>query len=143
MAALRAVYKIYGSVSHELPYFMARVSAGKPSSEHDYVESRIDLIRHLVKHPRSTFIVPVDGYSMEGSGIAPGDLLVVDRAAEPNAKSIVIVDVDGELTVKRLSKVGGHLWLVPDNKKHKPVKVRRGQSCTVWGVVVWILKKAG
>ena len=40
-----------------------------------YLEGRLDLNRHVVRRPTSTFFIKVEGDSMEGEGIFDGDLL--------------------------------------------------------------------
>jgi uroporphyrinogen-III synthase len=58
------------------------VSAGCPSPADDYLERKLDINEHLIKHEAATFFVRVKGDSMIGAGIRSGDLLVVDRALE-------------------------------------------------------------
>ncbi|HEX8653076.1 MAG TPA: translesion error-prone DNA polymerase V autoproteolytic subunit [Pyrinomonadaceae bacterium] len=124
-----------------VPLFQATIPAGKPESIDEPLEGRIDFNKYLIKHPNQTFAVRAAGDSMEDAGINPGDLLVVDRAQEPSPNSVVIVDVDGELTVKRLSKVGKRLWLIPDNKSLRPKEILGEQKCNIWGVVTYVIKK--
>ena len=78
-----------------LPLFASRVPAGFPSPADDYVDQRLDLNTHLVEHPAATFFTRVSGHSMRGAGIHDGDLLIVDRALEPQDGRIVIAAVNG------------------------------------------------
>ncbi|HJR06217.1 MAG TPA: translesion error-prone DNA polymerase V autoproteolytic subunit [Pyrinomonadaceae bacterium] len=121
------------------PLFLASVSAGFPSPAEDYIEGRLDLNRHLIKHPAATFFVRVAGDSMIGSGIHPGDILVVDRALEPQDSNVVIAVVDGELTVKRISQRHGKLFLVPDNQAYQPLEILEEMEFEVWGVVTSVI----
>jgi DNA polymerase V len=121
------------------PLFLAAVSAGFPSPAEDYIEGRLDLNKHLIKHPAATFFVRVAGDSMTGAGIHPGDILVVDRALEPRDASVVIAVVDGELTVKRLSRRDGRLYLVPDNSLYQPLEILEAMEFEVWGVVTSVI----
>lgn len=125
-----------------LPVFKSGISAGKPESVDGALIEDVDLNKHLIKSPRSTYGLTAYGESMLEEGIDTGDLLIVDRDAMPTERSIVIVEVDGEFTVKKLSLVGRRLWLVPGNKNFKRTEVKRGQECKVWGVVTFIIKKA-
>ncbi len=111
------------------------VSAGFPSPAADYMEKGLDLNELLVDNPVSTFFVRVEGESMTGAGIYPGDILVVDRAQEPVAGSIVIAALDGEMTVKRLRLNNGRVFLVPENPEFDIIPVRREQDLNIWGVV--------
>jgi len=116
------------------------VPAGSPVPLADYIEGRLDLNRHLIKHPTATFFVRVAGDSMLGAGIHPGDILVVDRALEAQDRQIVIAVVDGELTVKRLSRQpGGRMLLLPDNDAYQPLEIQSGMEFEVWGVVTAVV----
>jgi DNA polymerase V len=121
------------------PLFLASVSAGFPEPAEDYIEGRLDLNRHLIKHPAATFFVRVAGDSMIGAGIHPGDILVVDRAIEPQDSNVVIAVIDGELTVKRISQRGGKLFLVPDNQAYQPLEIQEEMEFEVWGVVTSVI----
>jgi DNA polymerase V len=121
------------------PLFLASVSAGFPSPAEDYIEGRLDLNRHLIKHPAATFFVRVAGDSMIGAGIHPGDILVVDRALEPQDSNVVIAVIDGELTVKRISQRHGKLFLVPDNQAYEPLEIVEAMEFEVWGVVTSVI----
>jgi DNA polymerase V len=121
------------------PLFMVSVSAGLPSPAEDYIEGRLDLNRHLIKHPAATFFVRVAGDSMIDAGIHPGDILVVDRALEAQDKSVVIAVLDGELTVKRISRRDGKIFLVPDNRAYEPLEIRPDMEFEVWGVVTSVI----
>jgi DNA polymerase V len=57
---------------------------------------------------------------MREAGIHSGDVLIVDRALTPCDGSVIIAIVNGELTVKRLSKRHGKLILVPENNQYPP-----------------------
>ncbi|WP_309472305.1 S24 family peptidase, partial [Klebsiella pneumoniae] len=48
--------------------------------------------------PRNTYFLRVEGNSMEDARIHDGDVLVVDRALEPEHGSIVIAAVDNEVS---------------------------------------------
>lgn len=118
-----------------LPIFNT-VPAGSPEPIDEYLEGEIDLNEELIRRPLSTFGVRVTGESMIDDGIHPGDLLIVDRSLVPTSQDIVVVLIDNELTVKRLSWVGNTLWLVPSNSMFLPSEVKQGQDCQVRGVVL-------
>ena len=59
-----------------LPIFSSTVSAGFPSPADDFLEGSIDLNQYLISNPSSTFLVRVQGESMLGAGIFPGDVLI-------------------------------------------------------------------
>ncbi|WP_404788478.1 LexA family protein [Altericista sp. CCNU0014] len=118
-----------------LPFYLVAVAAGMPSAAEDYVEGKIDLNRHLIKNPSSTFLVRVTGDSMIGAGIHSGDVLVVDRALEPVQNKIVIAVLDGELTVKRILYEQNRVYLMPENPNYPAICIEEGMELQVWGVV--------
>lgn len=126
-------------VSYPLPLFLEPVSAGFPSPAGDYVEGRLDLNQHLIRHPAATFFVRVTGDSMIGAGIHSGDILIVDRAVEPTDGKVVVVALDGELTVKRLSRSNGRVVLVPENDRYSPIEITAERQFEVWGVVTTVI----
>lgn len=76
------------------------VRAGFPSPAQDYVTGSIDLNRELIRHPATTFYARASGDFMKDCGIDDGDLLVIDKALEPQNGDIVVVFIDGEFTLK-------------------------------------------
>ena len=117
----------------------ARVPAGFPSPAEDHVEGRLDLNRHLIRHPAATFFVRASGDSMLGAGIHPGDLLVVDRSLEPAHGKVVIAVVDNELTVKRLEVRDGRVRLLAENDRYPPIACAEGADLQIWGVVTSVV----
>ena len=134
-----AVYAPDLSTRYALPIFLGRLPAGFPSPADDYLEGKLDLNRHLIKHPAATFFVRVTGDSMIGAGIHSGDLLVVDRSLEPADKNVVVAVLDGELTVKRLFKQNGILRLLPENLNYQPIEIAPQQTIEIWGVVTSVI----
>lgn len=124
----------------KLPLYASRLRAGFPSPADDYLESKIDLNLYLAEHPAATFLVRVDGDSMIGAGIFPGDIAIVDRSlVDSDVKAmhnkIVLAVLDGEFTIKRLSVKGKAVLLVPENEKYEPIVVNEGSDFAIWGVV--------
>ena len=134
-----AVYAPDLSTRYALPIFLGRLPAGFPSPADDYLEGKLDLNRHLIKHPAATFFVRVTGDSMIGAGIHSGDLLVVDRSLEPADKNVVVAVLDGELTVKRLFKQNQVLRLLPENLNYQPIEIAPQQTIEIWGVVTSVI----
>jgi DNA polymerase V len=124
---------------HALPLYASGVSAGFPSPADDYLEGVLDLNAHLVREPSATFFVRARGDSMIGAGIHDGDLLVVDRSAEASHGKVVIVSVNGELTVKRLERKKGKSWLLPENPNYPPIALNEEDENHLWGVVTNVI----
>lgn len=127
------------STSYALPVFLGRLPAGFPSPADDYIEGKLDLNRHLIKHPAATFFVRVTGDSMLDAGIHSGDILIVDRSLEAVDGNVVVAALDGDLTVKRLYKREQVLRLLPANVQYQPIEIQGQQSFEIWGVVTNVI----
>ena len=117
------------------------ISAGFPSPADDFKETRISLDRELVKNKEATFYARVSGDSMIGAGLEDGDLLVIDRSKNPENGKIAVCLVDGEFTVKRIKNEKNKLYLMPENKKYKPIELKEENELIIWGIVEYVIKK--
>ena len=123
----------------KVPLYASAVSAGFPSPADDYLELSLDLNKYLLKHPAATFYVRVKGDSMINAGIHDGDLLIVDKSVEPENDDVVVCVINGEFTVKRLKKVNGEIYLIPENSHYQAVKISENMDFQVWGVVTYTI----
>lgn len=116
-----------------VPLFSEPCAAGFPSPAADYVEKELDLNELCIRRRASTFFVRASGSSMEGLGLYDGDVMVVDRAEEASHGDIVIAEVEGEFTVKRL-QLQPRLALLPMNPEYAAIYPEELQ---LLGVVTW------
>ena len=117
------------------------ISAGFPSPADDFKEIRISLDKELVKNKEATFYARVDGDSMIGAGLEDGDLLVIDRSLNPENSKIAVCLIDGDFTVKRIKKEKDKLYLMPENKKYRPIELKEENELIIWGIVEYVIKK--
>ena len=123
-----------------LPFHLNKVGAGFPSPATDYVEDDIDLNAHLIKNIPATFIIRVQGKSMNCIGIQDGDLLVVDRSLNPKNFSTVIANVNEELVVKTFVKEKGQSFLTNGSKELKDkINLTESPEIYIWGVVTYAI----
>ena len=123
-----------------LPFHINKVGAGFPSPATDYVEDDIDLNSHLIKNIPSTFLIRVQGKSMEGVKIHDGDLLVVDRSLDPKNFSTVVANVNEELVVKTYLKEKNQFFLTSGSKKLKDkISLTENPEIFIWGVVTYVI----
>ena len=123
-----------------LPFHLQKVGAGFPSPATDYVEDDIDLNAHLIKNIPSTFLIRVQGKSMNNIGICDGDLLVVDRSLNPKKFSTVIVNINEELVVKSFIKEKEQSFLTSGSKKLKDkINLTENPEILIWGVVTYVI----
>ena len=123
-----------------LPFHVSKVGAGFPSPATDYVEDDIDLNSHLIKNIPSTFLIRVQGKSMNSIGIHDGDLLVVDRSLSPKNFSTVVVNVNEELVVKSFVKEKNESFLTSGSKNSKDkINLTENPETLIWGVVTYVI----
>tara|TARA_B100000029_G_scaffold256423_1_gene253141 strand:- start:396 stop:788 length:393 start_codon:yes stop_codon:yes gene_type:complete len=123
-----------------LPLHLQKVGAGFPSPATDYVEDDIDLNSHLIKNIPSTFLIRVQGKSMNSVGIHDGDLLVVDRSLNPKNFSTVIANVNEELVVKSFVKKQNQTFLTSGSKEiADKINLNDNPEIVIWGVVTYVI----
>jgi|UniRef100_UPI00404AD8B7 DNA polymerase V len=124
----------------ELPVISGGISAGFPSPALDFIDLTIDMNKHLVKHPATTFYGRVKGHSMKDAGIFDGDLLVIDKSISPTDNKIAVCYIDGEFTIKRIQIQKDCVWLIPENEAYQPIKVTADNDFIIWGMVTHVIK---
>ncbi|WP_370690422.1 LexA family protein [Methylotenera sp.] len=124
--------------SIELPLFSSKVSAGLPSTAEEHIEQRLDPNDFLIDKKDTTFFVTIQGYSMVDIGLLPGDKAVVDRSKIASIGDIILAVIDGEFTIKTLSRTKeGNIRLLPANSTgaYSPINITEEMNFEVWGVV--------
>lgn len=116
-----------------IPLYAEPCAAGFPSPAADYVEKELDLNELCIRRRASTFFVRASGNSMRDLGLCDGDVMVVDRAEKPSHGDIVIAEVNGEFTVKRL-QLHPRPALLPMNPAYPVIYPEELQ---LLGVVTW------
>lgn len=135
------VYFSEKSAQIKRPIVSEDIAAGFPSPAEDFKEVRISLDKELIKNEEATFYARVRGNSMIDANIEDGDLLVIDRSIETRNGKIAVCMIDGEFTIKRLKVEKNCVYLMPENKKYKPIKVTEENELIVWGIVTYVIKK--
>ena len=123
-----------------LPFHLNKVGAGFPSPATDYVEDDIDLNGHLIKNIPSTFLIRVQGKSMDNVEIHDGDLLVVDRSLNPKNFSTFIVNINEEIVVKSFLREKNQTFLTSGSKKSEDkINLTENSEISIWGVVTYVI----
>ena len=136
----------------KLPLFITPVPAGFPSPAEEYSDTKLDLNRHLIGNPNSTFFVAIIGDSMADVNIQSSDIAIVDRSLEAKNGSIILAVIDGEFTIKRLEKIESkvvdgvrlepRVRLLPENSDFNPIEITENMVFQVWGVVTYTIHRA-
>lgn len=118
---------------------LGTVEAGFPSPAEEELVDTITLDEYLIKNKEATYMLKVSGDSMIEAGIRPGDIVLVERGKQPRNGDIVIAEVDGNWTMKFLKKQGAKTFLLPGNKKYKPIIPKSELKITA--VVTAVIRK--
>lgn len=123
----------------KIPVILQKVSAGFPSPATDYVQDEIDLNSELIKNPPATFLIRVQGNSMNDHKITSGDLLVVDRSLNLKNDCIAIINFNNELVVKNIIKENNNFYI---RNKAEKILISENSDVNVWGIVTYIIHAA-
>ena len=123
-----------------LPFQLHKVGAGFPSPATDYLEEDLDLNAHLIKNIPSTFLIRVQGKSMNTVGINDGDLLIVDRSLNPKKFSTVVANINEELVVKNFVREKNQSFLTSGSKKlEDKINLTENPEIVIWGIVTYVI----
>ena len=115
------------------------VSAGFPSPAEEELRDVISFDDYLITKQAKSFLLKVDGDSMTGAGIMPGDLVLIERGREPKTGDIVIAEVDGAWTMKYFHKKGKEIYLEAANPKYP--RITPVSDLRLGGVVTAVVRK--
>jgi len=121
--------------THNVP-LVGRIAAGGPILAEQNVEEVFPLPASLVGEGE-LFMLKVVGDSMIDAAICDGDFVVIRSQKDANKGEIVAAMIDGEATVKTLSKKNGQIWLLPANDSYQPID---GNQAEILGVVTAVLR---
>lgn len=139
--SVKALYGVSTETKIKRPLIGNKFPAGFPSPAADYLEGLLDLNEYLIKNKAATFFARVEGDSMIGCGIFPGDIVIVDRSLEAGNSSVVLARYDWEFTIKKLRIEKGELFLVSENESYPPIKINEELEFVIWGVVTTVIHK--
>ncbi|MGY0634769.1 transcriptional repressor LexA [Luteimonas sp. A478] len=119
---------------------LGRVAAGAPIGADAGLVDTLSLDARLFSSVPD-YLLRVQGDSMIDDGIHDGDLVGVKRSADARDGQTVVARLDGELTIKRLSRAADALRLLPRNPAYAPIVVEPGQDFAVEGVFCGLVRR--
>ena len=129
-------------MKEKIPIVLQKVCAGFPSPATDYVEDEINLNEELISNKASTFLIRVQGSSMVNENIFEGDILVVDRSLNLKKNSIAVLNFEGQLVVKKITKRQNIFFLLSKNGNQiKETEINENSDIQVWGIVTYVIHK--
>lgn len=119
---------------------VGRISAGLPLLAEENVERTIVLDKSLLRQHGKLFALQVNGNSMIKAGICHGDLLIARQQPTAEDGDIIIALLGDEATVKRFSKKGEMITLLPENDSMLPIKIFEREDFLILGKAVAALR---
>ena len=133
----------------QLVPIVGEAPAGQLMPAEENMLGQVQLPKEFLKPPSAKFfLLRVRGDSMnrakvEGQTIEDGDLVLVRQQERAEPGKIVVALVDGEATIKKLTKAPGYYVLQPDSTNPKNRSIIVAQNFRVQGVVCRVFKKGG
>ena len=125
------------SAVRELPLF-GTIAAGRPLDV-DVSDETITVPEHLTTRGEN-YVLKVRGDSMVEDGIMDGDLVIISRRERAENGEMVVANVNGEVTLKRLYREGERVRLQPANSMMSPIYAA-ARDVSVQGVVVGLMRR--
>lgn len=125
------------TTAYELPLF-GYIAAGRPLDV-DVSNEMISVPEHLTRRG-DNYVLKVRGDSMVDDGILDGDLVIINRRERAENGEMVVANVNGEVTLKRLYKEGDRVRLQPANSMMSPIYAA-ARDVAVQGVVVGLMRR--
>jgi repressor LexA len=116
---------------------VGRIAAGGPILAEQRVEDVMPLPRSLTGEG-TLYMLQVAGDSMIDAAICDGDFVVVRQQSTAENGEIVAAMIDGEATVKTLSRKNGQVWLLPHNEAYEPID---GTHAEILGKITAVLRR--
>jgi repressor LexA len=121
---------------------IGRIAAGGPITAASLAEEYVH-VPPGIAGAHEHFALEVVGDSMTGKAIISGDRVVVRYGCEArNGDTVVAYFADsdtspeeGDATLKTFKRVGGHVWLMPENPAFDPIP---GDKAKILGRVVYV-----
>ena len=121
----------------ELPLF-GYIAAGRPI-EVDRSDETITVADRLTSRG-DNYVLKVRGDSMMDDGILDGDYVIIAKRERAENGEMVVANVNGEVTLKRLYREGERIRLQPANSLMNPIYAH-ARDVAVQGVVVGLMRR--
>jgi len=121
----------------ELPLF-GTIAAGQPIEAYQSEETVI--VPENLTSRGENYVLKVRGDSMIEDGILDGDYVIIARRERAENGEMVVANVNGEVTLKRLYKEGERVRLQPANSLMNPIYAH-ARDVAVQGVVVGLMRR--
>jgi repressor LexA len=119
---------------------VGKIAAGSPILAVENIVDRVTLDESIAK-TEGSFMLEVQGESMIGAHILPGDFIVVKPQDDAQDGDIVVAMLGDEATVKKLERKGSRIRLMPENPAMDPVPIPSPSELRILGIVTGLVRR--
>ncbi len=120
------------------------IAAGLPLLATQNIDDIVPVPLSLVRMGlENCFLLRVQGDSMTGAHILPGDLVIIAPQQTAENGDIVAARLGEEATVKRFWRHGNRIELQAQNPNYAPLPLRKSDNAAIIGKVVGLLRGSG
>ena len=116
------------------------IAAGIPIQMNEEIENKLRLPLEWFSENEQYFVLKVKGDSMIGASIDSGDYVIIKAQNTADNRDIVAVADGDRATLKRFTKMGDSVLLMPENPNYEPIMIR-SEEARVMGVAVGVVKR--
>jgi repressor LexA len=114
------------------------VPAGSPLEVFESLGEEVELPEWMVDRAGDKVALRVQGESMRDAYIRDGDIVIIKKTPDAESGDMVVALMeDATITLKRLKKKGGDVWLVPENPEFEPIH----EPFRLVGKVIGVLRR--
>jgi DNA polymerase V len=118
----------------QLPVVSLQALTGSGEITPDKVERHMSL-SEFCGVQEHTYLMKIEDDSMQGAGLYPGDMIVVDRSQYAEHGHIIFVMLNSEQVCRRLYMRDNAFILQAENNEYPARHVREEDDLVIWGVV--------
>ncbi len=106
---------------------LGHVRAGFAAPAEEELADTVTIGEYLIRDPNASYLLTVEGDSMQDAGIKDGDMVVFERTGDVKPGQIVVALTENGYTLKYLRKRGAAFFLEAANDRYPDIHPKEGQ----------------
>ncbi len=106
---------------------LGHVRAGFAAPAEEELADTVSIGEYLVGNPNASYLLTVEGDSMEDAGIQSGDMVIFERTQDYRPGDIVVALTEDGYTLKYLRKKGKAFYLEAANDRYPDIYPKEGE----------------
>ena len=106
---------------------VGHIRAGFAAPAEEELADTVTIGEYLLPNPNASYLLTVEGDSMEEAGIMPGDLVIFERTHDVKPGQIVVALTEDGYTLKYLRVRAGRFYLEAANDAYPDIHPKEGE----------------